>query len=128
MNKDWRELAQQLLTLPGSGPAGILADYFGASAQLCTARPGELERWRLVEGGELGLERDGTLVHDAGSGRVIARIEGFVAVAGLSPLALVLAGLAGGLVAGDKTLKACAPRLMGQARELLLVASCRLCG
>lgn len=135
-HREWDELAQQLLTLPGSGPAGILHDFFAN-----TARPGEkhfseLERWELDEGGVLSLEVDGALIHyDADHTLTrLARLEDMTFPPGVSPLALMLVALAGGLLDGHplpspfKTLKTLSPRLARAAQELLLVASCRLCG
>lgn len=128
----WDELVGQLQTLPGSGPAGIFADFFSACAAPLPVHPAELERWGLAEGGEIILEAaaDGaTLVFvDAAGALVLARIAALPRPPGISPLALVLAAQAGGEIEGDRELKRLAPKLARHAKELLLVASCRLCG
>jgi hypothetical protein len=129
---DWDELVGQLQTLPGSGPTGIFQDFFSACATPLETHAAELERWGLAEGGELCLESAGvgaTLVfNDASGSRVLARIDTLPRPAGLSPLALVLAAQAGGQIEGDRELKQHSPKLARNAKELLLIASCRLCG
>ncbi|TSA20939.1 MAG: hypothetical protein D4R70_04535 [Betaproteobacteria bacterium] len=129
-SREWDELAQQLLTLPGGGPAAILSDYFGATARPIEPHFSELERWALSEGGSLSLEVSGALVFiDAtGPSLVITRHAPFTRVTGLSPMALMLTALVGGTVEGDAALKQHAPKTRRAAKELLLVASCRLCG
>jgi len=135
-NREWDELAQQLLTLPGSGPTGILSDFFASTAQPAEQHFSEHERWELNEGGALSLETRGRLMHyDATqTATLLASREDMPIPPGISPLALMLAALAGGLLDGHphpapfKVLKALSPKLARAAQELLLVASCRLCG
>jgi hypothetical protein len=135
-DRAWEELAQQLLTLPGRGPAAILGDFFARTALPAAPHWSEQERWELAEGGTLNLEIGGRLMHyDAASNAtLIAQRDTLKAPLGLSPLALMLTALAGGLLDGHphpapfKTLKALSPKLARAAQELLLVASCRLCG
>ncbi len=134
--REWDELAQQLLTLPGGGPAGILNDFFAATARPVERHYSEREHWELSEGGRLKLETGGALMHyDAThTATLIARHEDLKIPPGAPPLALMLAALAGGLLDGHphptpfKTLKTLSPKLARAAQELLLVASCRLCG
>ncbi len=134
--REWDELAQQLLTLPGSGAAGILNDFFTSTARSVERHFSEQERWALDEGGTLSLEKGGSLMHyDAThTATLLARREGLTTPPGVSPLALMLAAMAGGLLDGHphptpfKTLKTLNPKLARSAQELLLVASCRLCG
>lgn len=134
--REWDELTQQLLTLPGSGPTGILSDFFTSTARSVERHFSEQERWELHEGGTLSLEKGGSLMHyDAThTATLLARREGLTTPPGVSPLALMLAAMAGGLLDGHphptpfKTLKTLNPKLARSAQELLLVASCRLCG
>lgn len=135
--RDWEALIQQLQTLPGSGPAGIQADFFGHCATPSQAHVAERERWQIHAGGEISLEGGTvdapiTLVWYAAEGpnQVLCKLEQLPTPAGLSPLATLLAGITGGLLgnATDAQLKTLAPKLRLAAKELLLVASCRLCG
>ena len=134
--REWDELAQQLLTLPGTGTAGILNDFFATTVRPVERHFSEQERWSLDEGGSLSLETSGSLMHydTTHATTLLARGEGLTTPPSVSPLALMLAALAGGLLDGHphpapfKTLKALSPRLARAAQELLLVASCRLCG
>ena len=61
--REWDELAQQLLTLPGTGAAGILNDFFATTARPVERHFSEQERWSLDEGGSLSLETSGNLMH-----------------------------------------------------------------
>lgn len=126
---DLDELSQQLLTLPGGGPAAILRDYFSATAHPMEHHFSELERWSLIEGGHLSLEVSGTLVFypATGASQIIAS-HALARSLGLSPLALMLTAIVGGTIDGDAVLKQTAPKVRLAAKELLLVASCRLCG
>ncbi len=134
--REWDELAQQLLTLPGSGPAGILGDFFATTARPEEPHFSEQERWAIAEGGALSLETNGTLMHydTALTATRLAHRAGLTSPPGVSPLALMLTAMAGGLLDGHphpapfKILKTLSPKLARAAQELLLVASCRLCG
>jgi hypothetical protein len=130
----WRELTQHLITLPGGGPVKIISDYFAASAHPAERHLGELERWKLTEGGSLSLNANGALVHTDTNGqhRNIVHTNR-VFPDGISPMAFTLTAIAGGLFdnahdAPLKVLKTHAPKLARAAQELMLVASCRLCG
>jgi hypothetical protein len=132
-SREWDELAQQLLTLPGGGPAAIMRDYFAATARPLEPHFSELERWSLIEGesegGHLSLEVSGALVFypATGASQVIAR-HVMPRIPGLSPLALMLTAIVGATIEGDAALKQVAPKARLAAKELMLVASCRLCG
>lgn len=135
-HREWDELAQQLLTLPGSGPSGILNDFFASTARPAERHFSEQERWELDESGALSLETNGALMHydTIHTATRLAYHAKLTIPPGVPPLALMLAALAGGLLDGHpnpapfKTLKTLSPRLARSAQELLLVASCRLCG
>ncbi len=135
-HREWDELAQQLLTLPGSGPTSILKDFFATTAWPAERHISEEERWELDDGGALSLETNGDLIHYNAShtATLLAQHTELTSPPGVPPLALMLTALAGGLLDGHprpaafKTLKMLSPRLARAAQELLLVASCRLCG
>ncbi len=138
MEEALRELAQQILAVPGA-PEKLLADYFPGVKTL-DAEGITLESWLLASNRRLDLNRahSGALCLVLGAGETpllnlpmaanLAATAAPSAAARLSALILALVALAMGLTEGDKALAAHEPRLLKSAKELLLVAACRLCG
>ena len=137
MDDALRELALQLLTVPGA-PHKLLDDYFPGIRVL--APDGlALESWQLPSGRRLDLNeaRGGApylaLGEAAAPLLTLPMPQRLAQIAHQAPtpvpaLTLALAALAMGLADGDKALAAHEPRLVKSAKELLLIAACRLCG
>lgn len=147
MYDDLLVLAAQIRRLPG-GAGSVYRDYFAGVLVPTGPCPGEgplLESWPLATGGWLRLERQAddrvTLCHvEAGGepavllalpedfGRALAAVNAGAAADAVPPVALALLALGNGLVDDHRTLARRLPAVDRAAREMLLVASCRLCG
>ena len=137
MDTALRELALQILAVPGA-PDKLLDDYF-SGVRLLTPAGLALESWRLPSGRRLDLNQaqngDLSLVlSEAGIPPLnLLMPEHLAQIAHQAPtpipvLILALVALAAGLVEGDKSVAVQENRLMKSAKELLLIAACRLCG
>ncbi len=137
MDAALRELALQILAVPGA-PDRLLDDYF-PGVRLLTPDGLALESWQLPSGRRLALNQaqNGALclvLSEAGIPLLnLPMPENLAQIAHQAPmpipaLILALVTLAMGLADGDKSLAAQENRLMKSAKELLLIAACRLCG
>ncbi len=137
MDAALRELALQILAVPGA-PDKLLDDYF-SGVRLLTPAGLALESWQLPSGRRLDLNQaqNGALclvLSKTGIPLLNLPMPGRLAqIAHQAPtpipaLILALVALAMGLADGDKSLAAEENRLMKSAKELLLIAACRLCG
>ena len=135
MDAALRELAQQILAVPGA-PDKLLDDYF-PGVRVCAPEDPALESWQLPSGRQLALNRaqDGALclvLSEAGiplaSLPLPDNLAAQPAAPVLSPIVLALVAMAMGIVEGDKSLAAQESRLLKSAKELMLIAACRLCG
>ncbi|MGO9443225.1 MAG: hypothetical protein ACLPXB_00455 [Thiobacillaceae bacterium] len=148
MDDDLWVLAGQLLAVPGA-PDTLLRDYFSgvvSDSQIDAGDDHAVERWRLVDASMLalfdrphGLELELSRV-DLRTAALIVPLPACVLTASsqngdhptgpfhVSPLLLALIALAAGYLDGDRPLRRHAPQLFKRAQQLLLSATCRLCG
>ena len=140
MEEALRELALQILAVPGV-PDKLLADYF-SGVKILAAEGLALERWQLASDRRLDFNRaqDGALCLVLSESATpllnLPMPQDLDAIAAqaaasappLSPIVLALVALAMGLTEGDKALAAHEAKLMKSAKELMLIAACRLCG
>lgn len=140
MDTALRELALQILAVPGA-PDKLLPDYF-SGVQILATDGLALESWQLASDRRLDLSRaqNGTLrlvlSKSAAPLLNLPLPQGLAAIAAqaaastppLSPIVLALVALAMGLAEGDKALAAHETKLVKSAKELMLIAACRLCG
>ena len=140
MEEALRELALQILAVPGA-PGKLLADYF-SGVQILAAEGLALESWHLADDRRLDFSRaqDGTLCLVLSESATpllnLPMPQDLDAIAAqaaasappLPPIVLALVALAMGLTEGDKALAAHEEKLMKSAKELMLIAACRLCG
>lgn len=140
MDDALKELALQILAVPGA-PEKLMADYF-PGIRVLAAEGLALESWRLANDRRLDLNRaqDGALclvLSDAAQPLLnlpmpenlsSIALQPAAALPAISPITLALVALAMGLVEGDKALAAQERKLVKSAKELMLIAACRLCG
>ncbi len=140
MEEALRELALQIFAVPGA-PDKLLADYF-PGVQALAVEGLALESWKLASDRRLDLNRaqNGTLclvLRESATpllnlplpqGLDTIAAQAAAATLPLSPIVLALVALAMGLAEGDKALAAHEAKLVKSAKELMLIAACRLCG
>lgn len=127
MLEHYRDLADQLAAMPG-GVGNLRESFFGA-----VTLAGEDDAWALAAGGWLVLDSTERLLwrREDGEDEVIAYPRGLLQTASeyaVPPLGLALLVQAMGSVDDGGRLKRLLPQVNRAAKELLLIAACRLCG
>lgn len=127
MLEHYRDLADQLAAMPG-GVATLRESFFGA-----VTLGEEGDGWALAAGGWLVLDGAERLLwrREDGEEVVIAYPPGLLETArefAVPPLGLALLAQAMGSVDDGGRLRRLLPQVNRAAKELLLIAACRLCG